>query len=175
MVRRSQERGVFRAMSDATNLVSRPEMDLPARYPYNPSRKLVAGAWAWGAFGLAVAVFARGFATQLGELGIAGSMLGGLGIAGSVLGVLLGLLFTIRRHLFPRFLVIDEDGLWIPSGFMLTKPRRVVFAEVSDIWEAYPPGTLALCLKCYRKTFDESHHPGDLVSSLLHHILYHIF
>ncbi len=107
-----------------------------------------------GAFGLAVAVFARGFATQLGELGIAGSMLGGLGIAGSVLGVLLGLLFTIRRHLFPRFLVIDEDGLWIPSGFMLTKPRRVVFAEVSDIWEAYLPGTLALCLKCYRKTFD---------------------
>ncbi|HKI17903.1 MAG TPA: hypothetical protein VKA15_08475 [Isosphaeraceae bacterium] len=131
-------------MSDATNLVSRPEMDLPARYPYNPSRKLLACAWAWGAFGLAVAVFARGFAT----------LLGGLGIAGSVLGVLLGLLFTIRRHLFPRFLVIDEDGLWIPSGFMLTKPRRVVFAEVSDIWEAYLPGTLALCLKCHRKTFD---------------------
>jgi hypothetical protein len=34
-------------------------MDLPARYPYNPSRKMVAVTWAASAFGLAIAVLVR--------------------------------------------------------------------------------------------------------------------
>jgi hypothetical protein len=119
-------------------------MDSKARYPYDPSRKLAAGAWALTIFGLAVAILARGFAT-----GVLGP-----GIAAIVLGVLLGLLCTIRRHGFPRFLVIDEEGVSIPSGFMRAKPRRVVFAEVSDLWEAFLPGSVVLCLRCHRKTFE---------------------
>ena len=127
-------------------------MDLPARYPYDPSRKMVAVAWASGAFGLAIAVLVRAFATDLHARFAAD--LWTLGIVGSAVGFPCGLLLTIRRYAFPRFLVLDEYGVWIPSGFMRAKPRRVVFAEVSDVWEAFLPRCVVLCLRCHGKTFE---------------------
>jgi hypothetical protein len=47
-----------------------------------------------------------------------------------------------------------EEGLWIPSGFLRVKPRRAVFAEVSDIREAFLPRCVVLCLKCHGRTIE---------------------
>ena len=87
---------------------------------------------------------------------------GGVAIALSFLAVfvILGLLSTLRRYAFPRHLVVDEEGVWLPSGFLHLNVRRVVFAEVSDVWEAFIPRTVALCLRSQGKTY-------EVVSTLL--------
>jgi hypothetical protein len=71
-----------------------------------------------------------------------------LGFAG------LGVLTTLRRYAFPRSLVLDEEGVWLPSGFMRINVRRVVFAEISAVWEAALPFTAVLCFRCHGKTFE---------------------
>ncbi len=85
-----------------------------------------------------------------------------LGIALSLLAVflILGLLSALRRYTFPRHLVVDEEGVWLPSGFLRLNVRRVVFAEISDVWEAFIPRTAALCLRSQGKTY-------EVVSALL--------
>ncbi len=85
-----------------------------------------------------------------------------LGIALSFLAVfvILGSLSALRRYVFPRHLVVDEQGVWLPSGFLRLNVRRVVFAEISDVWEAFIPRTAALCLRSQGKTY-------EVVSTLL--------
>jgi hypothetical protein len=61
---------------------------------------------------------------------------------------------------FPRSLVLDEEGVWLPSGFLSLNVRRVVFAETSDVWEVFLPRTVALCLRSQGKTY-------EVVSTLL--------
>ncbi len=85
-----------------------------------------------------------------------------LGIALSLLAVFIGLaaLCTLRRYAFPRYLVVDEEGVWLPSGILSLNVRRVEFAEISDVWEVFIPRTVALCLRSQGKTY-------ELVSTLL--------
>ena len=79
----------------------------------------------------------------------------GLGIAASLLFAGLGVLIMLRRYAFPRSLVLDQEGVWIPSGFMRMNVRRVLFAETSAVWEAFLPfRTAVLCLRCHGKTFE---------------------
>jgi len=116
-------------------------MKAPAQYRYDPRWELVVFCWT-GAASLPIVV-------------LAGYFPGVLGIAASVLFAGLGLLITLRRYAFPRSLVLDEEGVWLPSGFMRMNVRRVVFAETSAVWEAFLPfRTAVLCLRCHGKTFE---------------------
>jgi hypothetical protein len=119
-------------------------MNVPARYPYDPRWQILAMLWTYVA-ALAIASFISGaYAPKA------------LGITLGLLAVFVGLsaLSTLRRYAFPRYLVVDEEGVWLPSGFMRMDVRRVVFAETSAVWEAFLPRTVALCLRCHGKTFE---------------------
>lgn len=126
--------------------IGRTLRNAPARYQYDPPWVLVAFPWTL-AVGLVIVVLAGYFPSVLG-------IVASLGFA------LLGTLTTLRRYAFPRSLVIDEEGLWLPSGFLRMNVRRVLFAEVSDVWEAFLPFTAVLCLRSHGKTF-------EIVSTLL--------
>jgi hypothetical protein len=117
-----------------------------ARYRYDPHRELIAVAWAL-AGGFQMGHLARYFPRWLAIAAI-------FGFAG------LGVLIALRRYAFPRVLILDEDGAWIPSGFMRMHARRIVFAETSAIWEVFLPLTAVLCLRYRGKTF-------EIVSTLL--------
>jgi hypothetical protein len=121
-------------------------MKVPARYRYDPRWELVAFFWTCAA-GFAIVVLA-GYFPRL------------LGIPASLLFAGFGVLFTVRRYAFSRSLVLDEEGIWLPSGFMRMNVRRVVFAETSAVWEAFLPLTVVLCLRSHGKTF-------EVVSTLL--------
>jgi hypothetical protein len=125
-------------------------MQLPARYRYDPRWQIVAMSWMFVA-ALTVASFvSAAYAPQL------------IGIALSLLAVfsMFGLATTVRRYAFARHLTVDEDGIWLPSGFLRANPRRIVFAEVSEVWEAFIPRTVVLCLRSHGKTY-------ELLSTLL--------
>lgn len=119
-------------------------MNLPARYPYNPRRQIVAIPWACAA-ALAIAGFVSGAHTPRAR-GIA------LGLAAAFAAF--GLLIALRRYAFPRDLVIDEEGIWLPSGFLRLHARRVAFAEISGIREAFIPCTAVLCLRSRGRTYE---------------------
>ena len=121
-------------------------MNPPDQYPYNPRWWLAALSWTL-ALGLMLPA-------------VAGYLPGTFGFA--CLGhAALGLLLALRRLAFPRSLVLDEEGIWLPSGFLRRNVRRVPFAEVSAAWEAILPfNTRVLCLRCRGKTF-------EVVSTLL--------
>jgi hypothetical protein len=125
-------------------------MDLPARYPYDPRWQIVAMLWTFVA-SLTIASFVLGVCLPR-ALGIALNLL--------AVFVILGLLSTLRRYAFPRHLVVDEEAVWLPSGFLRLNVRRVVFAEITDVWEAFFPLTVALCLRSQGKTH-------EVVSTLL--------
>lgn len=125
-------------------------MNLPAQYPYDPRWQIVAMLWTFVA-ALTIASLVSGAYVPRA-----------LGIAVGLLAVfaILGLLITLRRYTFPRHLVVDERGVWLPSGFLRLNVRRVVFAEISDAREAFIPCTAALCLRSQGKTY-------EVVSTLL--------
>ena len=116
-------------------------MNAPARYRYDPRWELVALFWT--------------IASSLPIVVLAGCFPSTLGIAASLAFAGLGMLTTLRRYAFPRALVLDEEGVWLPSGFMRMKVRRVVFGEISAVWEAFLPfRTAVLCLRCRGETFE---------------------
>ena len=116
-------------------------MKVPARYRYDPRWQLVALLWTCTA-GFPIVVLTGYFPRALG-------------IAASLLFAGLGVLIMLRRYAFPRSLVLDQEGVWIPSGFMRMNVRRVLFARDSAVWEAFLPfRTAVLCLRCHGKTFE---------------------
>ena len=90
-------------------------MKVPARYRYDPRWQLVALLWTCTA-GFPIVVLTGYFPRALG-------------IAASLLFAGLGVLIMLRRYAFPRSLVLDQEGVWIPSGFMRMNVRRVLFAR----------------------------------------------
>jgi hypothetical protein len=125
-------------------------MNVPAQYPYNPRWQIVAMCWTFAA-ALTIVSFSLGAYVQRALVIVIGLLMVFVG---------LGVLTTLRRYVFPRHLVLDEEGVWLPSGFLRLNVRRVAFAETSDIWEAFIPRTVALCLRSRGKTY-------EVVSTLL--------
>ncbi|MDR3613292.1 MAG: hypothetical protein P4L53_06985 [Candidatus Obscuribacterales bacterium] len=52
-----------------------------------------------------------------------------------VLGGLVAILAMVIRRVSPKELEIDDNGITIPYGFMLSKTKRVNFSEISNITE----------------------------------------
>ena len=117
-------------------------MNVPARYPYDPRWQIVAMCWAFVAALTIVTFILRSCLPRA------------LGIPLLAVFAVFGVLTTLRRQAFPRFLVVDEEGVWLPGGFLHPSVRRVVFAEVSDVWEAFIPRTVVLCLRSHGKTHE---------------------
>ena len=80
-------------------------MMTPAQYRYDPPWQFVAFSWTVVA-GFLIAVFGR-----VPPRGPSASPRAAPFAA-------LGVLITLRRYAFPRTLVLDEDGVWLPSGFL---------------------------------------------------------
>ncbi|MGC8642298.1 MAG: hypothetical protein ACP5XB_20745 [Isosphaeraceae bacterium] len=123
-------------------------MNVPARYPYNGRWQIVAMCWAFVA-ALTIAIFILPWALPRV-----------LGVPLLAVFALLGVLTTLRRYVFKRILVIDEKEVWLPCGLLQLSVRRVVFAEISEVWEVFIPRTVVFCLRSHGKTY-------ELVSTLL--------
>jgi hypothetical protein len=66
-----------------------------------------------------------------------------------LLGVVLvtfGLLLTIRRLAFKRFLILDVDAILLPTGFAGMRSTRIRYKNIERVWRVYAGHTLVLCL-----------------------------
>jgi hypothetical protein len=66
-------------------------------------------------------------------------------LLGAVL-VASGLLLTIRRLAFKRFLKLDVDAILLPTGFAGMRSTRIPYTNIERVWRVYAGFTLVLCL-----------------------------
>ncbi len=98
-------------------------MRLPAEIPYNPRAKLILLMLASGAY-----LWILSFISYLPpKLALLGSL-----IAGALVVV-----FGIRRLLLKRSLILRENDMVIPTGFMQLWSTTVAYAQLSELRE-YP-------------------------------------
>ena len=76
--------------------------------------------------------------------------------AGSVLFVLVAIGIAIRRVVYPRKLVIDATGIWLPHGAFQMKLARVEFSEVIAFSEFKVRGQISLRLRTLQKNYSIS-------------------
>jgi hypothetical protein len=109
-------------------------VNLPCQYSYDPRSQMVlfvAGSGcAWiGVQKLLCGCWPHGFSLLLGVV-----------LAAS------GLLLTIRRLAFKRFLILETDNLLLPTGFAGMRSTRIPYASIERVWRVYAGYTLVLCL-----------------------------
>jgi hypothetical protein len=112
------------------------------KFRYDPRWQAVIMAWGFAAGSTASALL--GWGPKSLEIGV------------SVVFAIFAGLGTVRRYCFSRTLELDEEGMWLPSGVLRLKMRRVVFADVTDAWEAFLPRVVVLCLRYHGRTLEVS-------------------
>ena len=63
-----------------------------------------------------------------------------------VVSVVSGLLLTIRRLAFKRFLILDTDTILLPTGFVGMRSTRIPYTSIERVWRVYAGHALVLCL-----------------------------
>jgi len=109
-------------------------VNLPRQYSYDPRWQMVlfvAGSGcAWiGVQKLLCGCWPHGFSLLLGVVLVAS-----------------GLLLTIRRLAFKRFLILDVDAILLPTGFAGMRSTRIRYTNIERVWRVYAGFTLVLCL-----------------------------
>jgi hypothetical protein len=113
---------------------SETKWNLPRQYSYDPRWQTV------------LFVSGSGCAWIAGQKLLCGSWPHGFSL---LLGVVLaasGLLLTVRRLAFKRFLVLDTDAIVLPTGFAGMRSTQIPYTSIEHVWRAYPGYALVLCL-----------------------------
>jgi hypothetical protein len=124
-------------------------MNLPAQYPYNPRFRIILFVFATGLIWMALEGLLSGRWPNTTT-----SLLLGLGPIG------LGLLLTLRRLAFKRYLVLDTDAFIVPTGFGRVRTVRIPYTSIERVWEVHLPLTAVLCVATKKGKF-------EIVSTLL--------
>ena len=121
-------------------------MELPCRHPYDPPWNLI---WLMVAAGFAMPGL---MCLRLVSCGVA--------LAVGAVPVLLALMLTVRRLVFPRFLELDQDALSVPMGFLRVRATRIPYAEVEWTRETAHFSAAVLSLRTRERA-------GEVISSFL--------
>ena len=117
-------------------------MELPHQYPYNPRPRIIflvsgVGLLWIGVQRLSWGRMPTGFSLWFGLVPIA-------------LAILLG----VRRILFDRCLLLDNDGLILPRGLLQTGTARVDYTSIERVWRHYLPATVILRVATEKHIFE---------------------
>jgi hypothetical protein len=68
--------------------------------------------------------------------------------------ILLALLLGVRRVSFDRRLLLDQDEMVLPTGFLQMGTARVAYASIERVWRHYLPATVVLRVATEKRTFE---------------------
>ncbi|SRR6266705_3298304 len=117
-------------------------MNLPRQYSYNPRLWLIVltfgGGIAWiTAVGLLCACRPHAISLSFG-----------------LAPIILGLLLTVRRLAFKRYLLLDTDALVLPTGFLRVRTTRIPYMSIERVWQTRLPFAAVLCVATKEARFD---------------------
>jgi hypothetical protein len=122
-------------------------MDLPRRYPYDPSWRLILLLLFVGIVAPIVLVAMHKFSVRVGA-----------GLAAIFDAV--ALLLIVRRLAFRRFVELGLDGLMVPTGFLRARAARISYSDITRVSEGFLPLTAILIIATSRRRV-------EILSSLL--------
>jgi hypothetical protein len=123
-------------------------MSLPRRYSYNPKVWLLVSTSGAGVAWIAVAALLCGCKPNMFSLSF------------GLLPIILGLLLTVRRLAFKRYLVLVSDALMLPTGFLRVRTARIPYVNIERVWQIRLLWMAVLCV-------GTKHGKFEIVSGLL--------
>jgi hypothetical protein len=117
-------------------------MELPHEYPYNPRLRLILLVSGIGLLWIGVQRLSWGH------------MPTGFSLWFGLVPILLALLLGVRRVSFGRRLLLDKDGMILPTGFLQRGTARVAYASIERVWRHYLPATVVLRVATEKRTFE---------------------
>jgi hypothetical protein len=117
-------------------------MNIPHQYPYNPQPRLI--LWVSGA-GLAWIGIQRLSWDRLPT---------GFSLWFGLVPVVLAMLLVIRRLMLNRSVLLNEDEMILPTGFLQTGTARIPYSSVQRVWRHYLPATIVLRVATERRTYE---------------------
>jgi hypothetical protein len=68
--------------------------------------------------------------------------------------IALALLLGLRRILFDRRLLLDNDGMILPTGLLQTGTTRIDYTSIERVWRHYLPATVILRVATEKHIFE---------------------
>jgi hypothetical protein len=109
-------------MSNSIVIYDEP-MNFPLRLPYNPTAKVIV-------LPLGAGIAWIGLQTLLDRLTIHS-----FSFWFGIVPIALGLLLAIRRFVFKRFLLLEREGLSLPSGFGRLRNAQIPYDTIQQVWQ----------------------------------------
>ena len=123
-------------------------MNLPQEYPYNPRLFVIIWCIGAGAAWIAIVWYLSDHRARLASLSI------------GLVVILMGLLVTARRLTMNRRLILDEDALVLPTGFLQMWTTRILYKDMEAVWQTFLPNTGVIRISTKDRKF-------QIVSTLL--------
>ncbi len=117
-------------------------MELPHQYPYNFRLRLILFAFGTGLLWIAVQWLLWGHIPT------------GFSLWFGFIPVALALILAVRRILFKRCLLLDNDGMILPIGPLQMRTARVEYVSIQRVWRHYLPLTVVLRVSTEKRTFE---------------------
>lgn len=117
-------------------------MKLPREYSYNPRLRLIFLVSGGGLLWIGVQRLSWG------------RMPTGFGLWFGLVPIILAVLLWVRRAAFDCRLLLDKDGIILPTGFLQTKTARIEYASIKRVWRHYLPATVVLRVATEKRTFE---------------------
>ncbi len=117
-------------------------MNPPRRYSYNPKLRLLVLNFGAGVAWIAVATLLCACRPNTFSLSF------------GLVPILIGLLLTVRRLVFKRYLVLDSDALMLPTGFLRVRATRIPYKDIERVWQIRLPWMPVLCVGTKQGKFE---------------------
>jgi hypothetical protein len=117
-------------------------MELPHQYPYNPRRRIIFLLSGVGLLWIGVQRLSGG------------RMPTGFSLWFGLVPIALALLLGLRRILFDRRLLLDNDGMILPTGLLQTGTARIDYTSIERVWRHYLPATVILRVATEKHIFE---------------------
>jgi len=117
-------------------------IELPSQYPYNPRPRLIFLLATVGLLWIGVQRLSWG------------RMPTGFSLWFGLVPVALALLLGVRRIVFDRRLLLDNDGMTLPTGFLQTSTARIDYTSIKRVWRHYLPAAVVLRVATQKRIFE---------------------
>jgi hypothetical protein len=117
-------------------------MELPHQFPYNPRPRLILFVSGAGLLWIGVQRLSWG------------RMPTGFSLWFGVVPVTLALVLGLRRVLCNRVLLLDSDGIALPTGLLQTNTTRISYTSIQLVWRHHLPATIVLRVATEKRIFE---------------------
>ena len=116
-------------------------MELPREFPYNPRPGLILLVSGVGLLWIGVQWLSWGIPT-------------GLGLWFGLVPIMLAVLLGVRRAALDRCLLLNQDQMILPTGFLQTGTARIEYGSIKRVCRHYLPAAVVLRVATEKRTFE---------------------